>query len=139
MPSSTSSASGLRDARIAGRRVGVLGVAFKPDSDDVRESPALEVAAAIQREGAAVSVFDPEAMTNAKETHPTLAYVPAALDAGRDADVVLHLTEWPEFRELGPDDLAEVVRQKNIIDGRTVLDPAEWRSAGWHFRDLGRP
>jgi UDPglucose 6-dehydrogenase len=124
---------------LAGRRVGVLGAAFKPDSDDVRDSPALEVAAAIQREGAAVSVFDPEAMTNAKETYPTLTYSPSALDACRDADVVLHLTEWPEFRQLGPDDLAEVVRQKKIIDGRTVLDPAEWRSAGWHFRALGRP
>jgi len=84
-------------------------------------------------------VFDPEAMGNAKETHPTLAYAPSALDACRDADVVLHLTEWSQFRDLTPEILADVVRHKNIIDGRNVLDPDTWRQAGWHFRALGRP
>ncbi len=124
---------------LAGRRVGVLGAAFKPDSDDIRDSPALDVALAIQRSGAAVRVYDPQAMNNAKDTYPTLAYSPTALDACADADVVLHLTEWAEFRVLGPDDLAEVVRERNIVDGRSVLDPAVWRSAGWQFRALGRP
>jgi UDPglucose 6-dehydrogenase len=127
------------DGSLAGRRAGILGAAFKPDSDDIRDSPALDVAFAIQRAGAAVWVYDPEAMGNAKDSYPTLAYASSALEACRDADVVLHLTEWPEFREFGPAELAAVVRERNIIDGRSVLDPREWRSAGWHFRGLGRP
>jgi UDPglucose 6-dehydrogenase len=124
---------------LAGRRAAILGAAFKPDSDDIRDSPALDVALAIQRQGAAVRVYDPQAMGNAKESYPTLAYVEGALEACADADVVLHLTEWAEFRDLTPDDLAAVVRERNIVDGRTVLDPAVWRAAGWHFRALGRP
>jgi UDPglucose 6-dehydrogenase len=124
---------------LAGRRAAVLGAAFKPDSDDIRDSPALEVALAIQRSGAAVHVYDPQAMNNAKETYPTLAYAPSPLEACADADVVLHLTEWTEFRDLQPDDLAAVVRQRNVVDGRSVLDPATWRAAGWQFRALGRP
>jgi UDPglucose 6-dehydrogenase len=124
---------------LAGRRVGVLGAAFKPESDDIRDSPALDVALAIQRSGAAVRVYDPQAMGNAKDSYPTLAYSPTALEASADADVVLHLTEWAEFRDLTPDELAEVVRERNIVDGRSVLDPTAWRLAGWHFRALGRP
>jgi UDPglucose 6-dehydrogenase len=124
---------------LAGRRAAILGAAFKPDSDDIRDSPALDVALAIQRQGAAVRVYDPQAMGNAKESYPTLAYVPSTLEACADADVVLHLTEWAEFRALTPDDLAAVVRERNIVDGRTVLDPAVWRAAGWNFRALGRP
>ncbi|MDT4920910.1 MAG: UDPglucose 6-dehydrogenase [Pseudonocardiales bacterium] len=124
---------------LAGRRAAILGAAFKPGSDDIRDSPALDVALAIQRQGAAVWVYDPHAMNNAKETYPTLAYAATALDACADADVVLHLTEWPEFRELSPEHLAGVVREQNIVDGRTILDPAVWRAAGWHFRALGRP
>ena len=129
----------LCDGSLAGRRVAILGAAFKPDSDDIRDSPALDVGLAIQRQGAAVRVYDPQAMTNAKDSYPTLAYSPTALEACADADVVLHLTEWAEFRQLSPDDLAPVVRERNIVDGRSVLDPATWRVAGWHFRALGRP
>src|SRR4051794_24878749 len=129
----------LCDGSLAGRRAGILGAAFKPESDDIRDSPALDVAFAIQKAGAAVWVYDPQAMANAKETHPTLAYASSALEACQDADVVLHLTEWAEFRNLHPDDLAAVVRTRNIIDGRSVLNPEEWRAAGWHFRALGRP
>jgi UDPglucose 6-dehydrogenase len=124
---------------LAGRRAAILGAAFKPDSDDIRDSPALDVALAIQRQGAAVRVYDPQAMGNAKESYPTLAYVQSALEACADADVVLHLTEWAEFRELTPDDLAGIVRERNIVDGRTILDPAVWRAADWNFRALGRP
>jgi UDPglucose 6-dehydrogenase len=127
------------DGSLAGRRVGILGVAFKPNSDDIRDSPALEVALTVQRSGAAVRVYDPEAMPNAKDACPTVAYSPNALEACRDADVVLHLTEWAEFRSLQPEDLAAVVKERNIVDGRNVLDPARWRAAGWHFRALGRP
>jgi UDPglucose 6-dehydrogenase len=127
------------DGSLAGRRVGILGLAFKPNSDDIRDSPALDVALTVQRSGAAVRVYDPEAMANAKDVSPALAYSPNALEACRDADVVLHLTEWAEFRSLRPDDLAEVVKERNIVDGRNVLDPRQWRSAGWQFRALGRP
>ncbi|HKC29925.1 MAG TPA: UDP-glucose/GDP-mannose dehydrogenase family protein [Jatrophihabitans sp.] len=124
---------------LAGRRAGILGAAFKPESDDIRDSPALDVALAIQRSGAAVRVYDPQAMNNAKDSYPTLAYSPSALEACADADVVLHLTEWAEFREIDPDDLAAVVRERNVVDGRSVLDPLTWRAAGWQFRALGRP
>jgi UDPglucose 6-dehydrogenase len=129
----------LCDGSLAGRRVGILGLAFKPNSDDIRDSPALDVALTVQRSGAAVRVYDPEAMTNAKDQCPTLAYAPNALEACRDADVVLHLTEWAEFRELQPEELAQVVNERSIVDGRNVLDPGQWRAAGWHFRALGRP
>jgi UDPglucose 6-dehydrogenase len=127
------------DGSLAGRRVGILGAAFKPNSDDIRDSPALDVASAIQRAGAAVRVYDPQAMGNAKDAHPTLAYAPSVLEACADADVVLHLTEWPEFRTIRPVDLDDVVRQRNMLDGRNILEPAEWRDAGWRFRALGRP
>jgi UDPglucose 6-dehydrogenase len=129
----------LCDGSLAGRRVGVLGAAFKPNSDDIRDSPALHVAEAVQLAGAAVRVYDPRAMDNARKLFPTLEYSVEALAACRDADVVLHLTEWDEFRTLTPEGLAQVVAKPNIVDGRNVLDPSVWRSAGWNFRALGRP
>jgi UDPglucose 6-dehydrogenase len=129
----------LCDGSLAGMRVAVLGVAFKPDSDDVRDSPALEVALTVQRAGAAVRVYDPHAMTNAKRLCPSLAYIDSMVDACRDADVVLHLTEWREFRELDPHALGDVVASKSLVDGRNVLDLASWRGAGWTVRALGRP
>jgi UDPglucose 6-dehydrogenase len=128
----------LCEGSFAGRRVGVLGAAFKPDSDDIRDSPALDVALTIQRSGAAVWVYDPQAMNNAKDDYPTLAYADSAFDACRDADVVLHLTEWQEFRDMVPDELSTVVGRRNIVDGRNALDPEVWRAAGWTFRALGR-
>jgi UDPglucose 6-dehydrogenase len=127
------------DGSLAGRRVGILGAAFKPNSDDIRDSPALDVAYTIQRDGAAVRVYDPEAMANAKDTHPTLAYAPSAVEACRDADVVLHLTEWAEFGRLAPEELGAVVRERHLLDGRNALDPQVWRAAGWTVRALGRP
>jgi UDPglucose 6-dehydrogenase len=123
---------------LAGVRVGVLGAAFKPNSDDIRDSPALDVALAVQRCGAAVRVYDPEAMHNAKQDFPTLAYAPSAVDAAVDADVVLHLTEWPEFREMHPSVLSDVVRERRIVDGRNALDSGLWRGEGWTYRALGR-
>lgn len=123
---------------LAGMRVGILGAAFKPNSDDIRDSPALDVAVAVQREGAAVRVYDPQAMTNARRLFPMLAYADSALQACTDADVVLHLTEWAEFRQMQPAALAEVVRQCNIVDGRNALDRELWRSEGWLYRALGR-
>ncbi|REE98358.1 UDP-glucose dehydrogenase family protein [Thermomonospora umbrina] len=122
-----------------GRTVGVLGAAFKPNSDDVRDSPALDVAATIRSQGGKVTVYDPQALDNARRAQPSLAYGDSALDAARDAHVVLLLTEWAEFRDMDPDALGAVVAEKNIVDGRNALDPERWRAAGWNYRALGRP
>ncbi|MFG2531995.1 UDP-glucose dehydrogenase family protein [Streptomyces sp. NPDC048516] len=122
-----------------GKRVAVLGATFKPDSDDVRDSPALNVAGQIHLQGGQVTVYDPKGMENARRLFPTLAYADSALEAVRGADVVLHLTEWREFRELDPAALGDVVAERRILDGRNALDPELWRKAGWTYRALGRP
>jgi UDPglucose 6-dehydrogenase len=129
----------LLDGDYAGKRVCVWGAAFKPNSDDIRDSPALDVAAAAQKLGAAVIVYDPEAMENAKRAYPQLAMASSALEAARNADVLLVLTEWAEFREMDPTKLASVVAAPRIVDGRNALDPVAWRAAGWTYRALGRP
>ncbi len=123
---------------VAGKRIGVLGAAFKPNSDDVRDSPALTVAGQLHLHGATVTVHDPKAMDNARRIFPTLTYADSVIDACRDADVVLHLTEWPEFREIDPAVLGDVVRMRNVVDGRNCLDADAWRAAGWTYRGLGR-
>jgi UDPglucose 6-dehydrogenase len=122
-----------------GRTVGVLGAAFKPNSDDIRDSPALDVAATIRSQGGNVTVYDPQALDNARRAHPELAYGTSAQDAVTGAHVVLLLTEWREFREIDPDELGAAVAECNIVDGRNALDPERWRAAGWHYRALGRP
>ncbi|MFD5770558.1 UDP-glucose dehydrogenase family protein [Streptomyces sp. NPDC127049] len=122
-----------------GRRVAVLGATFKPDSDDVRDSPALNVAGQIHLQGGQVTVYDPKGMENARKVFPTLGYADSALEAVRGADVVLHLTEWREFRELDPAELAGVVASPVVLDGRNALDGARWRAAGWTYRAMGRP
>ncbi|MCX5041708.1 UDP-glucose/GDP-mannose dehydrogenase family protein [Aldersonia sp. NBC_00410] len=124
---------------LLGTRVAVLGAAFKPDSDDVRDSPALNVAGQIQLQGAMVSVYDPQAMENSRRLFPTLDYAASAREACTGADVVLVLTEWREFVELAPADLDGVVRQRVIVDGRNCLDPTVWRDCGWTYRGMGRP
>jgi UDPglucose 6-dehydrogenase len=123
---------------LAGLRIGVLGAAFKPDSDDVRDSPALHVAEALRQGGARVRLYDPRAMDNAGKVFPALCYTGSALEACRGADLVLHLTEWAEFRCLDPEALAEVVAARRVIDGRGTLDAARWRQAGWSYYALGR-
>ncbi|MFE1955474.1 UDP-glucose dehydrogenase family protein [Streptomyces sp. NPDC059524] len=122
-----------------GKRVAVLGAAFKPDSDDVRDSPALNVAGQIHLQGGQVTVYDPKGMENARRLFPTLGYADSALEAVRGADVVLHLTEWREFRELDPAELGAVAAERVILDGRNALDPVVWREAGWTYRAMGRP
>jgi UDPglucose 6-dehydrogenase len=129
----------LAGGDLAGATVAVLGVAFKPDSDDIRDSPALDVARTIASLGAAVTVYDPVAMPQAQRVHPELGYASSAVEAVRDADVVLLLTEWAEFRDADPELLGSVVAQRNIVDGRNALDPARWRAACWRYRALGRP
>lgn len=126
------------DGSIVGRRVAVLGAAFKPDSDDVRDSPALSVAAQMQLQGAYVTVTDPQAVQNARAKWPDLRFAGSALEAATGADVVLLATEWREYRDLDPAELGGVVARRTIVDGRNVLDPATWRSAGWTYRALGR-
>jgi UDPglucose 6-dehydrogenase len=126
-------------AEWVGRNVTVLGAAFKAGTDDVRDSPALDVAGRIQLHGATVTVYDPEAMENARKVRPTLRYAGSALEACADAHVVLHLTEWPEFRALNPVTLKEVVATPTLIDARLLLDAAAWRAAGWTYRAPGKP
>ncbi|GAA4788299.1 MULTISPECIES: UDP-glucose/GDP-mannose dehydrogenase family protein [Streptomyces] len=122
-----------------GKRVAVLGATFKPDSDDVRDSPALNVAGQIQLQGGQVTVYDPKGNDNARRLFPTLAYADSAQEAVRGADVVLHLTEWREFRELDPAVLGEAVSSRIVLDGRNALDGEAWRAAGWTYRAMGRP
>jgi UDPglucose 6-dehydrogenase len=122
-----------------GRTVGVLGAAFKPNSDDIRDSPALDVATSIRAQGGQVTVYDPQALNNARRAHPELTYGTSAQDAAGGAHVVLLLTEWPEFRDMDPEILGASVAERNIVDGRNALDPERWRAAGWHYRALGRP
>ncbi|QOV37916.1 UDP-glucose/GDP-mannose dehydrogenase family protein [Streptomyces ferrugineus] len=122
-----------------GKRVAVLGATFKPDSDDVRDSPALNVAGQIHLQGGQVTVYDPKGMDNARRLFPTLGYADSAVEAVRGADVVLHLTEWREFRELDPKALGEAAAVRVILDGRNALDPELWREAGWTYRAMGRP
>lgn len=127
------------DGSFIGKRITVLGAAFKPDSDDVRDSPALAVARLIATQGGVVTVTDPQAIANASKAFPELNYVADTSEALRGADEVLLLTEWREYRDLDPAGTAELVSGRVLVDGRNVLDPIVWRSAGWTYRALGRP
>ncbi|ORW01076.1 UDP-glucose dehydrogenase family protein [Mycobacterium kyorinense] len=123
---------------LLGANIAVLGAAFKPESDDVRDSPALNVAGQLQLNGAAVNVYDPKALDNAHRVFPTLNYAVSVAEACERADAVLVLTEWREFVDLDPDELADRVRAKVIVDGRNCLDVARWQQAGWRVYCLGR-
>ncbi len=120
-------------------RVAVLGVAFKPNSDDVRDSPSLAICDQLVAEGAIVSVHDPVAMPGAARKRPALRYAPSVFEAADGADLVLHLTEWSDYRAIDPAALAAVVARRVIIDARCCLDAELWRSAGWSVHVLGRP
>ncbi|MER0102498.1 UDP-glucose/GDP-mannose dehydrogenase family protein [Corynebacterium sp. KPL2734] len=123
---------------LLGHRVTVLGCAFKPNSDDVRDSPALSVAGSLSLAGAAVTVYDPEGMDNAKKVFPTLDYAADTESALREAELVILATEWQQFKVLDPNEAGELVDNKHIIDGRNVLDVAAWSNAGWKIQALGR-
>lgn len=123
---------------LLGANIAVLGAAFKPESDDVRDSPALNVAGLLQLNGAAVAVYDPKAAENSRRVFPTLNYATSVTEAVEKADAVLVATEWQEFIDLDPDDLADLVRAKVVVDGRNCLDVARWQSAGWRVYGLGR-
>jgi UDPglucose 6-dehydrogenase len=129
----------LCDGSLLGRRITVLGAAFKPDSDDVRDSPALSIAAQLQLQGAVVTVTDPKALGNASLRFPELQYDPNLENALVGADALLLLTEWREYRDLDPHSAGPVVAVRRILDGRNILDAEKWRAAGWQYRGLGRP
>ena len=123
---------------LLGANIAVLGAAFKPESDDVRDSPALNVAGLLQLNGATVNVYDPKAMENSQRLFPTLNYSTSVPEACDRADAVLVLTEWREFLDLDPAALAETVRSRVVVDGRNCLDVARWSAAGWQVYALGR-
>ena len=124
--------------QLSGAKVTVLGAAFKPNSDDIRDSPALDIAHRLHMLGAQVSITDPKALDAAARRHPDLVTEPDTHQALRDADLVLLLTEWKEYVELDPSEVATWVRRPAIIDGRNALDPARWRASGWDYHGLGR-
>jgi UDPglucose 6-dehydrogenase len=119
-------------------KIAILGAAFKPDSDDVRDSPALDIALQLHAAGATVAVHDPKAIPNAKQRFPDLTFAATIIECIAGSDLVLHLTEWREYRELNPAEIISLVRSPRIIDGRNALDRALWKSAGWDFHALGR-
>ncbi len=125
--------------KLRGKTICMFGATFKPDSDDVRDSPALDVAVALANAGATVVVHDPKGTVNAERVYPTLTYSTDVMEAAIGADLIIHGTEWMEYREIDPAELARVVSQKNIIDARNKLDIPLWRAAGWNIRALGRP
>ncbi len=119
-------------------KIAVLGATFKPDSDDVRDSPALDIAAQLHAAGAKVVVHDPKGIEPARKRFPTLAFEEDVKVAVKDADAILHLTEWKEYRELDPAVIGQLVKSRFLIDGRNMLDRDKWRSAGWRVHALGR-
>lgn len=123
---------------LVGANIAVLGAAFKPESDDVRDSPALNVAGLLQLNGATVNVYDPKAMDNSRKLFPTLNYATSAIEACDRADAILVLTEWQEFVDLDPAQLAGIARAKVVVDGRNCVDAARWRADGWQVHCLGR-
>jgi UDPglucose 6-dehydrogenase len=119
-------------------KIAVLGATFKPDSDDVRDSPALDIAAQLHAAGANVVVHDPKGIEPARKRFPSLNFAESVTECVKGADLILHLTEWSEYRTLDPSLLGQLVKNKMIIDGRNALDRDLWRSAGWKFHALGR-
>ena len=126
------------DGVVFGKKVAVLGVTFKPHSDDVRDSPALDVAVQLKGLGADVVVTDPEGIDNARLRHPQLLYSTVTEEALRHADLVVLVTEWPEYVALDPAHVKQIARASTIIDGRNTLDAAAWKAAGWRYVGMGR-
>jgi len=119
-------------------KIAVLGATFKPDSDDVRDSPALDIAVQLHAAGAQVVIHDPKGIEPARKRFPNLNFAEVVTDAIKDADLILHLTEWKEYRQIDPAAISSLVKSKIIIDGRNMLDRTMWRNAGWKFHALGR-
>ncbi len=131
-------ATAMIGGRLAEARIAVWGASFKPDTDDVRDSPALWVAGQLHLRGAHVTIYDPKAGATAAAAFPTMRYAEDPVAACADADLVLHMTEWPEFRSVDLDAVGAVVARKQLLDGRNALDLDAWRAAGWTARGIGR-
>jgi UDPglucose 6-dehydrogenase len=127
------------DGALAGKRVAALGASFKPNSDDIRDSPSLDICRRLAAEGAVVTVHDPVAIPNAARSHPELGYANSAGVAAERAELVLHLTEWQDYRAIDPAALAQMVARPVLIDARCTLDAGQWRAAGWTVYSPGRP
>lgn len=127
------------DGELNGRTIAVLGLAFKPDSDDVRDSPALDIAGRLALRGAIVRATDPEAIETSRRMKPELGYVDSIHEAVAGAEAVVVATEWRQFRELDPKIVSTWTSARTIVDGRNCLDAGEWRAAGWTYVGLGRP
>ena len=127
------------DGSLAGKKVAVLGIAFKPNTDDLRDSPSLDICKRMAAEGAVVSIYDPVANANAARSHPDFHYADSVHEAAEQAEVVLHLTEWSEFRAIDPAAMGEIVAQKVLIDARSALDAEAWHAAGWTIHRPGQP
>ncbi|MFF1378034.1 UDP-glucose dehydrogenase family protein [Streptomyces sp. NPDC058308] len=127
------------DGDPAGKQITIWGAAFKPDTDDIRDSPALAVAQKLHELGATVTVTDPRALDNARKTHPELDYIDDPIVAVQDSDLLLHLTEWPQYSHVDPHRIASRAASPKVIDGRGTLNTETWREAGWTVRSLGRP
>jgi UDPglucose 6-dehydrogenase len=123
---------------VSGARVAVWGAAFKPGTDDVRDSPALWIAGQLHLRGAQVTIYDPKAGDTAQAAYPTMRYATDPIEACADADLVMHMTEWREFRDVDIDAVGAAVSRKHLLDGRNTLDLGSWRAAGWTARGLGR-
>lgn len=124
---------------IQGKRITIWGAAFKPDTDDIRDSPALAVAQRLHKLGGEVIVYDPMALDNARKAYPELGYSDDLFDSIEQAELLLHLTEWSQFAQIDPARLVPHVAEAKLIDGRGTLDSERWRNAGWTYRALGRP
>jgi UDPglucose 6-dehydrogenase len=122
---------------LKGRKIAILGAAFKPESDDVRDSPALDIAVQLHGAGVDIRIHDPKATENAKRRFPALTFTTDLGECLKGSELILHLTEWREYREIDPAAIAHLVAKKNIIDGRNALDRSKWIDAGWHLRALG--
>jgi UDPglucose 6-dehydrogenase len=127
------------DGSVFGKKVAVLGLAFKPNSDDVRDSPALDVAVQLNGLGANVVATDPQAIANARARHPQLTYVADVESALRGANVVLLVTEWAEYVTMDPLGVGRLVNEQVVVDGRNALDSNLWRGAGWNYTGMGKP
>ncbi|WP_033328375.1 UDP-glucose dehydrogenase family protein [Streptomyces yerevanensis] len=127
------------EGSLAGKRITIWGAAFKPNTDDIRDSPALAVAQKLHELGATATVTDPQALDNARKTRPELDYIDDPIAAVQDSDLLLHLTEWPQYSHIDPHRLAARTTTPRVIDGRGTLNADTWREAGWAFRALGRP
>jgi UDPglucose 6-dehydrogenase len=123
---------------VRGKKIGILGLAFKPNTDDIREAPSIDVISMLINDGAKIAAFDPKAKKNAKEALSNVSYADNVYEATDDSDLLIIMTEWNEFRELDFEDIKKRMKSPNIIDGRNIYDPEKLRSLGFNYMGVGR-